>query len=98
MSFFVNAAERRYWATELECLGDLVTDHVALVSALQSPATGHRSNRLANCALLLSSYLPRMTIRYRKGAAHANVDALSRLRNLADDSYTPRSDVGEGVP
>lgn len=105
----LNAAERRYWATELECLGliwalrklpqyldgefTVVTDHIALVSALQSPATGHRSNRLANWALVLSAYLPRMKIRYRKGASHDNVDALSRLRNLNDDSENvPPSD------
>ncbi|OJD14613.1 hypothetical protein AJ78_05043 [Emergomyces pasteurianus Ep9510] len=45
----------------------------------------HRSDRLTNRDLLLSTYLPRMTIRYQKGASHDNVNTLSRSRNLQCD-------------
>lgn len=62
----------------------VVTDHMALKSALQSKATGRRSARLNEWALFLSTFTPRMTIVHRPGVAHANADGLSRLPVKAD--------------
>ena len=91
-----NRHERNYCPTEGELLAiiyglakyrsyllgqifTIVTDH----SALQYLNTSKASAKLARWGLFLSEF--NFTIKYRKGTAHCNADALSRLPALPDD-------------
>lgn len=59
----------------------VVTDHAALVHALQNTSV-QRSARLNRWAIFLASFLPRMTIEHRQGTLHANADTLSRYPGM----------------
>ena len=95
-------AEKNYSVTEREALAakeglvkfqpfiegekvSLVTDH----SALQWARTYENANRrLAAWGAVFSAYKPGLTICYRPGRVHSNVDPLSRLSRLPRDRET----------
>lgn len=97
----LTSAEKNYGATELECAAlvwalaklpqytdsgfTVITDHTALVNALQGKSAG-RSARLNRWALFLADLLPRMKIMHRRGRQNNNADALSRFPTSIVDS------------
>ena len=66
----------------------VITDHIALKSALQNKTSGRRSNRLNEWALYLSTFQPRMKIIHRARKSHGNADGLSRISTGEDDDLT----------
>jgi hypothetical protein len=89
----LSAHELNYSATDLECLAcvwavkyfrhyvegeefDIVTDHQALRQVLSSEHLPPNP-RLIRWAVMLQGY--KMNVKYRRGTANKNADALSRL-------------------
>lgn len=104
LSRALTPTEQKFGATELECAAlvwmlrklpqytdghfTVITDHAALVNALQGKTAG-RSSRLDRWALFLAGFLPRMSIKHRAGKKHSNVDGLSRFPSVAGPFSDP---------
>ena len=67
---------------------EVITDHANLRTVLFSSTDALYSAQVHKQRAVLQTWLPNMSIRYRPGSTHKNVDALSRL---AQPSSTPNT-------
>jgi len=73
----------------------LVTDHASIREVLQSATTVQYSLRIDKFRNLLTPYIDDITIVYRPGKLHLNVDALSRARWVGTRLNMPTGTLAE---